>query len=372
MARADGRVIFVRHALPGERVRIEVTERKKRYWRADAVEVLEASPDRVEAPCRFAGACGGCDFQHASHAAQLDLKTTVLREQLTRLGGLSEAEASRGRVEALPGGALGWRTRVQYAVGSDGRPGLRAHRSREVVHVDECVVADPAIRGADVLRRRWRGSNEVGVTSGPDGEASVYTKRDRRGRKRMVSGDADVVRRVAGRDFRVAADGFWQVHRDAAETFSACVRAMAAPRGGETVWDLYAGAGVFAAAAAEAVGTSGRVVAVELDGAATADNLADLPHVEVRSGDVSALLGGMPSPDVVILDPPRAGAGAGVVDSIASAAPRAIVYVACDPAALARDLRTFAAAGFGLEDLRAFDAFPMTHHFETVALLSRG
>ncbi|HZE37262.1 MAG TPA: TRAM domain-containing protein [Stackebrandtia sp.] len=372
VARAEGRVIFVRHALPGERVRIEITDRRAKFWRADAVEILEPSPDRVEAPCRFAGRCGGCDFQHADPRAQLDLKTAVLREQLTRLGGLSADEVAGFAVEALPGGALGWRTRVQYAVDRTGRAGLREHHSHRVVHIDECVIADERVRSAGLLRQRWRGSNVLGVVAGDADELSVYTQRDRRGQSRMVSGPRAVTQTVQGRQFTLDADAFWQVHPAAADTLSRVVADLATPGAGQTIWDLYAGAGLFAAALAPGVGDSGTVVAVESDRRGrAADNLADLPRAEVRYGDVAALLSELPDPDTVVADPPRTGLGADLVDALAAADPRTLIYVACDPAALARDLKSLASHEYRLTALRAFDAFPMTHHFETVARFER-
>ncbi|MGH8881710.1 MAG: class I SAM-dependent RNA methyltransferase, partial [Stackebrandtia sp.] len=371
VARADGRVIFVRHALPGERVRISITERKKSYWRADAVEILTASADRVSPPCRFAGRCGGCDFQHVSADGQRRLKTDVLREQLTRLGGLAPDEVAEVTVEPLPGGLRQWRTRMQYAVGRDGRPGLRAHRSHEVIRVDECVIADPRIRAANVLRRNWSGSQVVGVVAADQDELSVYTQRDRRGKARVVSGPSQANQIVSGHWFGLDPEGFWQVHPLAADVLAATVTESAAPADGETVWDLYAGAGLFSAVLADEVGPRGKVLAVETDSRGhTAANLADLPQAEARIGDVADLLPDLPSPDVVVLDPPRSGAGASVVAGIVAAQPRAVVYVACDPAALGRDLRDFTAAGYRLTTLRAFDAFPMTQHFETVALLT--
>ncbi|MGH8876043.1 MAG: class I SAM-dependent RNA methyltransferase [Stackebrandtia sp.] len=372
VARSEGRVIFVRHALPGERVRIRVTERKKSYWRADAVEILTASPDRVEAPCRFAGACGGCDFQHVSAEGQRRLKTAVLREQLTRLAGMSESEVSRYAVESLPGGLLGWRTRMQYAVDGSGRAGLRAHRSRDLVHIDECLIADPRIRETDVLRREWKGSNVVGVAASDAAEVSVYTQRDRRGKGRLVSGPPEPEHIVSGHWFALDAEAFWQPHTLAADVLSARVAELAEPADADTVWDLYAGAGLFAAVLADEVGPAGRVVAVESDTRThTESNLRELPQAEWRRADVARALPDLPSPDLVVLDPPRSGAGAEVTAGIAAANPRRIVYVACDPAALARDLKTFATNGYTLSTLEAYDAFPMTHHFETVAVLER-
>jgi tRNA/tmRNA/rRNA uracil-C5-methylase (TrmA/RlmC/RlmD family) len=372
VARANGRVIFVRHTLPGERVRIRVTERKKSYWRADAVEVLRASPDRVTPPCRFSGPglCGGCDFQHVSAAGQLAMKSAILREQLVRMGGMSEEQVSDFQVEPLPGGLLGWRTRMQYAVTRDGRPGLRVHRSHDVVHIDTCVIADRRVSEQSVLQRNWKGSNVVAVAAGDQDEPSVYTQRDRRGGTRLVSGPARAEQIVSGHWFALDADAFWQVHADAADVLAAKVTEMLRPADGDTVWDLYAGAGLFAAVLADEVGSRGTVVAVETDrGGNAVGNLADLPQARVHYGDVAAALPQLPSADIVVLDPPRSGAGADIVDGITAVRPRAVAYVACDPSALARDLLRFHTNGYRLAQLSAYDAFPMTQHFETIALL---
>ena len=373
VARHEGRVVFVRHALPGERVLAVVTEQRRGYWRADAVEILAAAPDRVAPPCPYArpGACGGCDFQHVSHDGQLALKTAVLREQLTRLGGLTDVSAYQ--VEALPGGPLGWRTRVQYAVDRNGHPGLRAHRSHDVVPIDQCLIAAPPIRSAGVPARRWRGVSTVGVVADASGSVSVYTRGHRTaGPVTHVAGPSPVREEACGRSWSLAPEAFWQVHPYAADTFAATVLDLLKPCPGERCWDLYGGAGLFSAALAPAVGPDGAVTLVELDdhGDAAA-NLADLPQVAIVYEPVEAALPTLRAADLVVLDPPRAGAGATVVTGIIAAAPRAVAYVACDPAALARDLAAFDTFGYRLTRLRALDLFPMTHHVECVALLSR-
>src|SRR4051794_34216610 len=385
VARHEGRVVFVRHTLPGERVVVEVTEdRHKGFCRADAVEVLEAAPDRVERPCPYSGPgkCGGCDWQHVSHAGQLALKADVVREQLSRLAGLDVAVV----VEALPGGPLRWRSRARFAVDRSGAPGLRRHRSHDVVALDDCpITVEPAARA--VLGARWPGAGAVDVAIDSAGVVTT-TRLDRRGQAtstRVLRPGADVAeepagraqRSAGGRDWEVEGTGFWQVHPAAADALVATVTAFAAVRPGETVLDLYAGAGLFGGALAPGVGEGGRVVCVESDAAACAAadaNLADLPQAEVWQGDVDApglseLLAELGPPDVVVLDPPRAGAGPEVSRVIAGAGPRAVVYVACDPASLARDVAAFAGAGYRLEALRAFDCFPMTAHVECVALL---
>jgi tRNA/tmRNA/rRNA uracil-C5-methylase (TrmA/RlmC/RlmD family) len=365
VARHEGRVVFVRHTLPGERVLVSVTEdRGGSFCRADAVSVLTPSPDRVTPSCPVAtpGGCGGCDWQHASWAAQRALKESVVAEQLQRLAGLSMPVT----VEELPGGPLRWRTRVRMTVDASGRPGFRAHRSHRVVPVSDCPIS--AYGTVDeVAARSWPPG--ASLTVAVDAQAATHVSVD--------ESPADVaVERAARREWRVSADGFWQAHPDAADVYAEVVASWSGLRAGESAWDLYAGVGLFASVLADQVGPTGQVMAVESFRPAAeegASNLADLSQVRVFAGRVESVLraGEGPDPDVVVLDPPRKGAGREVVEAIASRTARRVLYVACDPAALARDVATFQSHGFTLERLRAFDAFPMTHHVECVALLSR-
>jgi tRNA/tmRNA/rRNA uracil-C5-methylase (TrmA/RlmC/RlmD family) len=387
VARHEGRVVFVRHSLPGEHVVVRVTEdRHPGFCRADAIEVLEASPARVERPCPYSGPglCGGCDWQHVDPAAQRELKAAVVREQLTRLAGLPDVAVT---VEELPGGPLRWRSRARFAVDRSGAAGLRRHRSHDVVVLEDCpITVEPAAQA--VLARRWPGAGAVDVSI--DSTGAVTTSRlDRRGQptsSRVVrpGGDlpeepvARVERHAGGRDWEVEGTGFWQVHPAAADALVAAVAGFAHVVAGETVLDLYAGVGLFGGALAPAAGPEGRVVCVESDAAAcaaAAANLDRLPQAEVWQGEVDAegLTGLLEElgtgPDVVVVDPPRAGAGQAVSRLLAGTGARAVVYVACDPAALARDVAAFGEAGHRLAALRAFDAFPMTAHVECVALL---
>lgn len=384
VARAEGRVVFVRHALPGELVRAEVTEDKGgSYCRADAVEVLRPAPERVEPPCPLAapGRCGGCDWQHASPAFQRELKARVVEEQLARLAGVERAV----EVEELPGGPLGWRSRVRLVAGRDGRAGLRAHRGHRVIPLDDAAGGCPiAVPGAldDALARRWRPGSEIEVTADGDGRthvrelSTVHGKR----RSRQLRGGL-AIQHAAGRDWRLSAHGFWQGHPAAADTLAGVVGDWVAASPGAVAWDLYAGAGLFGAVLGTQVGAAGTVLAVESDPHAVRDgraNLADLPQVRWRAGRVERVLrdldgGSDPAsrPEVVVLDPPRKGVRRAVTESVVRASPARVVYVACDPAALARDVATFGAGGYAMTALRAFDAYPMTHHVECVALLSR-
>ncbi|MGI8691905.1 MAG: class I SAM-dependent RNA methyltransferase [Geodermatophilaceae bacterium] len=371
VARHDGRVVFVRHALPGELVRVRITEDSGgSYCRGDAVEILRAAPDRVAPPCPWSGPgrCGGCDFQHVSADAQRLLKAFVVREQLARLGGLPDVQVV---VEELPGGPLGWRTRMQFAVDRRGRAGLRRHRSHSVVPVRDCPIAHPALDVPSVLGRRWPGARNVEVIGSADVPRAV--RRHGQWGSSLVEGPVVGRERAAGRDWQVGHDAFWQVHPAAASVLSACVLDLLAPRPGERCLDLYGGVGLYAAVLAEVVGPDGSVLCVEGDAVAAADatvNLAGTPWASVREAAVDgALVSGLLAYDLVVLDPPRSGAGRDVCQALAAGPARVIAYVACDPAALARDVRIFGDAGWRLAGLRAFDLFPMTHHVECVALL---
>jgi tRNA/tmRNA/rRNA uracil-C5-methylase (TrmA/RlmC/RlmD family) len=427
-------VLFIRHALPGERVVARVTEVTSRFARADAVEILAPSPDRVEPPCPSArpGGCGGCDWQHASLPAQRALKAAVIGQHLRRLAGVDREVT----VEPLPGDGdgdpdsrarddvitarggrppgLGWRTRVQFAVRDDGVAGLRAHRSHEVVDIGDCLIAHPRITDLGLTRRDWPHTAAVEAIVGSAGPGARHqaertviitpagqrTGRGGDSRARSGYGEAETVpaesvlsraghgltpirgrgylsQHAAGRDWRVSAGAFWQVHPAAADTLTEAVLAATEPRPGDTVLDLYCGAGLFAGALAPRVGDGGVVVGIESDQAAVRDarhNLRDWPWARVHRGDVAQVLRrtSLPPARLVIADPPRAGLAREVIGylSAATAAER-FAYVSCDPATLARDLALLFKGGWALEDLRAFDAFPMTHHVECVAVLAR-
>jgi tRNA/tmRNA/rRNA uracil-C5-methylase (TrmA/RlmC/RlmD family) len=410
VARPDGGpVVFVRHALPGERVLARITDVTKHLARAEAIQVLAASPDRVEPPCPHArpAGCGGCDWQHAALPAQRSLKAAVIRQQLRRLAGL-DAEVT---VEPLPGDAdgqpdagLGWRTRVQFAVREDGVAGLRPHRSHEVIDIGRCLIAHPAITELGVTGQRWEGvaSVEAVVATGSGERTVIISGKGKRGGGEIPVGaiGADSVLRrsgtgltplrgrsylsqhAAGRDWRVSAGAFWQVHPGAADALASAVTAWLDPQPGDVALDLYCGAGLFAGVLAQAVGPGGTVIGVEADQAAVRDarhNLREWPWARVHRGDVAALLrpegtrAALPAAGLVVADPPRSGLAREVVEYLSTPENGAVrfAYVSCDPATLARDIGLLTARGWVLSGLRAFDAFPMTHHVECVASLGR-
>jgi tRNA/tmRNA/rRNA uracil-C5-methylase (TrmA/RlmC/RlmD family) len=392
----EGKVVFVRHALPGERVLARVTSSTSKFARADVVEVLTPSPDRVQPPCQYArpGGCGGCDLQHASPAAQRAIKAQVVSQQLHRIAGIDRqvtvealpleawpgqarpGQARPGQArpgEPLPGEAenLGWRTRVSFAVGRDGTAGLRRHRSREIVPVQDCLIAHQLVREAGVPAQRWPGAKSVDVAVSPAaGERSVRVS----GRAPRAGEQSRpwLTQHAAGREWRVSTGVFWQVHPAAADVLTSAVLAALDPQPGDVALDLYCGAGLFAGALAAAVGPDGQVIAVESDTAAVRDarkNLARFPQARIHRGDAAEVLGqrGAGQATLAVLDPPRAGAPRALIELLAGL--ERVAYVSCDPATLARDIAVFAGLGWQLEDLRAFDAFPMTHHVECLAVL---
>ena len=370
-----GRVVFVRHALPGERVLVTLTDTSHaRFWRADATEVLEASPERVEPRCPVAGPglCGGCDWQHVSLPEQRRLKAAVVAEQLQRLAGLTWT----GEVEAVPvpgaevDDGLDWRTRMRYHADEDGRAALRRHRSSDLVPVPDggCPIASPLTPA--VVGRAWRPGDELVAGGSTTGSALIVEKR-----VVSTSGDATpeggLQETVRGRTYAVPPGGFWQVHPAAATVLVHAVLDGLAPQPGERAFDLYCGVGLFAGALVDAGAQVWGLESGRGAVAAARTNLADAGgRARFTAELVERGLARLPkATDLVVLDPPRSGAGSRVMRDIIGRRPRAIAYVACDPAALARDLATADKHGYTATSIRAFDLFPMTQHVECVALL---
>lgn len=395
VARHEGRVVFVRHTLPGERVRARLTDagETSKFWRADAVEVLEASPDRVPSawPEAGPGGVGGGELAHVALPAQRAWKAAVVEEQLRRLAKLDRDV----EVLAAPGddarGGLRWRTRIDLVADGEGRAAMRGFRSHELHALTSMPLASEAIEELDLFGRRWTAGATIEAVAPADGDMPLVLVDGepfdlRRGKTdRRPNARTSVRERLLldGRtyDYRVAAAGFWQVHREAPAVLAGAVLAGVGDVDGAAVLDLYSGAGLFTVPLADAVGEQGEVISVEGDARAVRDarrNVHDRPRVELHAGDVARVLTGRQDADsdvvhadVVVLDPPRTGAGRKVVEGITALRPERVVYVACDPAALARDVALLGDAGYGLADLQAFDLFPMTHHVEAVAVLTR-
>lgn len=439
----EGRVVFVRHGAPGELVRVRLTDHGEdaKFWRGDVVEVLEAAEarrdrhpwaaaDAVSAAREGRLPVGGAEFGHLSLEAQRELKRSVVAEQLDHLAGI-EWRGQVAAVEDETSDGTGWRTRLHLDIAEDGAAGMYPHRSNELIPITDMPLATRAIQelapwelsvpgaarldiaapangsrpllhvslrphqepdAVSELRRRltaWGNEHGVSVTAQSPEDREIQTWAG----EPVVRETLDLPGQ-APLTWRVSSTGFWQIHRGAPRTLVDAVLSAAQIGPGETVWDLYSGAGLFTAAAARVVGPEGQVFAVEGSPVTSADarvNLSEAEHVRVTRGDVARILTGRnparrrhgasrgqqrpavraPEPHVVILDPPRSGAAKEVLAAIDAADPHTIVYVACDPAALGRDLGRLTRRGWKVTNIKAFDMYPNTHHVEAVAVLRR-
>jgi len=367
IARHEGQVLFVRHAIPGERVLVEVTSVVSKVTRADVVEVLEASPHRVEAPCEFArpDGCGGCDFQHIEISHQRELKAAIVAEQFERLGKMDLAKMGlnvevRG-VEPTDG--LHWRTRMDFAISDFGKIGFYKNRSKEVQEISDCLIAIEEMNVPALSERTWNGDARIEVATSSSGETNIA-----RG-GRSLSGPTQLHEVVEGMTYTISPVSFWQAHKNAPAILVGHAMDLLDVRPGDTVCDLYGGVGLFSGALAQAVGQRGKVHLIESDRKALADAaqiFKGYSNVQIHSGTVEQQLPKIEKADLVLLDPPRTGAGEVVVLSLLKLRPTTIVYISCDPASLARDAKWITEGGYTMDSIVAFDLFPMTQHIETV------
>ena len=396
VARHEGRVVFVSDTLPGEKVIARITDAsQKSFWRADTVEVLKASPHRQEHIWSAASIerdpadrAGGAEFGHIVLAHQRELKSFVLSDSLSRMAGIDRQVT----VEALPGDdeskGTGWRTRVRLHVDQDGRVGPYASRSHTVIQVEDLPLAASRISELAPLEQLLPGVDYIDLVGPSAGFARQVVGNYETGKKAKRPAREPLREKVGEREFAVDLRGFWQVHRYAAETLSEAVstvidEALFDPRAANL--DLYGGVGLFAAALGDRFGSTTRITTVESDEMATeyaAENLVDwvgaravTARVDRYLAEVEATLNAVEKARyeaaTVILDPPRSGAGKEVLESLARLSPAQMVYVACDPVALARDVAVLDGVGYKLQELRAFDLFPNTHHVEAVARFTR-
>jgi tRNA/tmRNA/rRNA uracil-C5-methylase (TrmA/RlmC/RlmD family) len=372
---SEGRVVFVEGALPGERVRATLTDERKDFARAVAVEILDASPDRVAPPCAaLADGCGGCPWQHVERAAQRRLKVDIVRDALRRIAHLEEVDIT---IAAIDEPVL--RTTARLGVLPDGRAGHRRHAAHDIIGTDECAASHPLLEEL-IVHGRYRGAEEVLLRVGvASGERMVYPHPRKKTTVRVpidVRIGGAVHEDVNGRTFRISAASFFQPGPVAAsalvDAVTGSVGDALSPRGDGHLVDAYAGVGLFGSVLGAA--HEARVTAIEQHRVAAGDaahNLADL-DAQVVNGEVGRWQPDRRDPvDVVVADPARSGLGRPGVAAIARAHPRRLVLVSCDPASLARDVGLLAGSGLRLETVELVDTFPDTFHVETVARFDR-
>jgi len=366
VARYNGQVIFVRHGITDELVKIKITSVSSKIAHADVIEVLKPSENRVSPPCKYAGSCGGCDFQHIDINSQREYKSAIIKEQFLRIGKMDlDALGFDLKVQALePTNGLHWRTRMDFAVSPQGGIGFFGARSNEVIEIKDCLIADERMNVAELSGRSWKSDARVEVAVSSTNEISVMRS------GRSISGPTQIVEQVGGNSFKISPVSFWQSHKSAPVELTKAVLALLGVKTGDNVCDLYSGVGLFAAAILKEVGDRGFVTLIESDKTAVIDArkiFLNKENVKILQGLVAQQLPIVKRADLILLDPPRTGAGEIVIQQMVKFRPRKIVYVACDPAALARDAKTLEESGYKLDHIQAFDLFPMTQHIECVA-----
>jgi 23S rRNA (uracil1939-C5)-methyltransferase len=387
----NGKAVFVPYAIPGEVVRVEIVQDKGRYARARLVQVVRPSPDRVEPRCPHAppqGKCGGCQWQHIAYQAQLRLKAEIVREQLQRLGGLADPPVAP--VVPSPSPWM-YRNHVEFSTTPDGQLGFFDTSGQRVTPIAECHIIEPAL--ADVfdaldfempelirlsLRKGSAGDDVMLAFETEDDEApeletdlplsaSLLTED---GETIPLLGNTSIQFEISNLEFQISPASFFQVNTAQAETLARLVTEFLDLKGGESVLDAYCGAGLFTAAI---VAQAGRVVGIEASPSACADfqrNLAGAQNVSLHQGEVGQVLPALPDRfDAIVLDPPRGGCEPGALDALVAKAPRRIVFVSCDPATLARDIKRLTGAGYQVQRVQPVDMFPQTYHIETVVEL---
>lgn len=392
----DGRVVFVSGAFPGDTVDVEITKVKKKFVRGHAQKVVSAGPNRVESTCPAASAGAGCcDFAEVDPARETEMNKAVLEDQLHRVARL-EVLPTIETVELEP--HRGWRTRVRFGVDANGRAGTRVRGSHELITDVACTQLVPGLADGIVgpsAQRFTPGAEVIAVMDGDGKRHVVESKKTGRGKRvetirNVVEGEAEVVEHVHGRDYVFPATAFWQAHRAAPEKYADLVEELLADSQSELSgvpgdvaaaaeqrvgWDLYGGVGLFVPAIARALKNpkeTGKVISVDYSRAATRLRQPALEEfdVEVLTKRVEEACAQLEAPSAVVLDPPRVGAGARVISSIATAKPDEVVHIGCDPATFSRDVQYWAEHGFHIDRLVLVNAFPGTHHFEVLALLT--
>lgn len=369
IARNDGKAVFIPGAIPGDVVDVVITQSKKRFDRAQLSDLVEASPHRTEPPCQYFGNCGGCAWQHASYAAQLEWKTETIAGQLRHLAGIEDVDV---RPIIAPGEPYNYRNRIDLHVEGK-RPAMVRGRSNELVPIDVCLLAEHDLvdlfhrlgdlRGVDRLTLRT-GSNTGETVVVLDGELPASCSE-----WLVPFGGDDVVfhEEVAGEIFQITGSAFFQNNTAGAEALVGLVRQAASISAGDRVIDAYAGGGLFTKTVAEA---GEDVVAVEVDELALEDLLVNSDATVIEADVIDALNELPPDWDVVIVDPPRSGLGSEVTTALGEIRPDTIASVSCDVGSFARDAAHLIEIGYTLEWVQPVDLFPQTPHIETVSRFS--
>ena len=367
----DGpRIVFAEYGIPGETVSVELLRSRAGVAMGRVVEVLKSSPDRVDAPCPYFGACGGCQWQHITYPRQLTFKEHIVREQLRRIGRFINPPVSPAVAAENP---WGYRNHLRFTAKRRGDVGFVQRGSHRFLRVDHCLIADDHVNDAlPGLQGKCGGMHQLTFRVGVNTDEVLVHPDLKAIEPSIESGQRFYHEEILGRRFRISGASFFQTNTAQTERLVGLVRDGLDLGENETLVDAYAGVGTFAVILAPLVH---RVVAIEESAAAVDDamvNIAGMPNIQYYKGKVEELLPQISEPaDVLILDPPRQGCDAKALEAVIQMAPNRIAYVSCDPSTLARDLRILVDGGFELREVTPVDMFPQTHHIECVATLRR-
>ena len=362
VSRHNNQVIFVRHAITGEKAIVEITATSSKLAHGDAIQILKKSKHRVNPNCKYAtpGGCGGCDFQHINVEVQSRYKLDVVKEQFDRIAKIA---VEPQLITVDPKDGLGWRTRFDFAISKNGKAGLYASKSKNVIELDECPIAIEPINKSTIFNADWEGTDRVRASVSSSSQLNIS-----RGKK-TISGPKKLKETVNKNTYEISPQSFWQSHTSAPKVLTDLAIDFMKLRKGDIVCDLYGGIGLFTLPIAEIVGNKGHVHLVELSNHAIRDAskiFKNYKNVTIHKGMVDKKISNISNIDTILLDPPRTGAGKNTISKIVRKSPEKIVYISCDPASLARDSKYLQENGYILDKIKVIDLFPMTHHVESI------
>jgi len=363
IARHNNQVVFVRHGISGEIANVKITSINSKLAFGDAIEILKTSKDRVKSPCKYSkpGGCGGCDFQHISPEIQKNLKKIIIQDQFNRI---AKIDINPEVISTEPLTGLNWRSRLDLAISNNGKTGLYSHRSNEIIEIDECLIAVEQINKSKVFSKYWNTSDRLSISVSSENELNVNQA------GKNILGSDELKEVVDDNTYTISPKSFWQSHKNAPRLLLQQVRKYAKIKLGDRICDLYGGAGLFTAPMAKLTGEAGEVHLIERDNDCIKDAkkmFKTKKNIIIHHGKVEQKLGKIKNIDIIILDPPRNGAGKQVIHQIIDKKPKSIVYVSCDPTSLARDTKILIDNNYTLSNVLGLDLYPMTHHIECIA-----
>ena len=363
ISRHNGQVVFVRHAITDEIAVVKITSIGSKIAFGDAIEILKPSTDRVIAPCKYSSPelCGGCDFQHISMTAQLKLKKLVIEEQFERIANIKiNPEVLNAGIDS----GLHWRTHLDFAISRNNKVGLYAFKTKEVIEIDECLIAVDAINQLDIFKSKWDGDERLSVFASSLNEVSIHRL------DKNISGPSEINEVVEGNSYNISHGSFWQSHKNAPKILINKLMEFANFETGDRVCDLYGGVGLFTAPILKIIGETGEIHLIETNNRCIKDAkkiFEKEKNVIIHHGKVEQKLGKIKNIDAIVMDPPRTGATKQVINQIVEKKARSIIYISCDPSSLARDTKILLNSSYSLDKIIGLDLFPMTHHIECIA-----